>query len=304
LLGPVSLITTIIAVIAAALSGGAGGSNAGQAEVAQARIEPVGQRLDYRQGALEFEVNVTGIDHHGCVKAGTTCATSEGLAAYEILVGFNPNIVDVESIDAGAWLRQSGRRVNCFERSPRAGEYAAACVSSGEQPGMQGSGQLGTIHLEPKANGRSYLSIRVNLSGPLGDPIDVDEQGGVVGVYNAPTTAPDPEPGDPPSANDNDNNSNNTNGNTTTNSQDTDGDGILDTSDSDLDGDTIPNESDEDVDGDGIPNREDPDYVAPVAGTGYDPPGPEWPVPLAGALAAAGLGLVMAAGGARLTSRR
>ncbi|OGO53240.1 MAG: hypothetical protein A2148_01895 [Chloroflexi bacterium RBG_16_68_14] len=272
------------ALLAAAASGGGAGP-VGAAPSASVRLEPLASRVDYSDGAFFVRIELSGLDHHGTVAYDDDRDTvpdryepSEGLGAYEVLLYFDPNVVDVTDAEAGDIFQGSGRSAQCLERTPERGQLAVGCVTTGSAAGPQGSGALATITLAPLANGVSYLVLEAQLSGPLADSIPLTAAGGIVEVAGAPQTAPTPVPDD---------------------AGDDDG------------GDSSDSNDRPSVIGGGEPGVVDaPDGAAseggpargPSAGTGYQPPGATLPpLVLGSALAFAGTALLLL--GSRLAAR-
>lgn len=261
---------------------------------ASVRVQPIASRIDWSDGSFSIRIKLSDLDHHGRVGYDDDDDTvpdrfvpSDGLAAFEIVLHFSPAVLRVTHAQAGSFLESTGRSAQCFQRIPRSGQFALGCATTGSAPGPQGSGTLATITLSPVGNGTSFLGLEAQLSGPLGDPIPVAVDGGIVEVSGAPESAPTPEPGGP-----------------------TDGEGsgptVLDGGEP---GDVTLPEGDL---GPGATGGADGSASAdgnssaggayPSAGTGYQPPSTTGrPLLLGGALAAAGAALLLI--GSRLAAR-
>lgn len=197
------LLGLIAALLAGAASGG-GAAPVAAAPSASVRLEPLASRVDYSDGAFSVRIELSGLDHHGTVAYDDDRDTvpdryepSEGLGAYEVLITFDPNVVEVTDAVAGDIFQGSSRSAQCLRRTPERGQFAVGCVTTGSAPGPQGSGTLATISLAPLANGISYLALEAQLGGPLADSIPVTAAGGIVEVAGAPRAAPTPGPSGP-----------------------------------------------------------------------------------------------------------
>lgn len=269
-------------------------------DAARVRLQPTASTVNHGDGTFAIRVEVSGLNHQGRIPYDDThdgtpdrFEHSNGMAAYEVKLRFDPNVIEVAEVSAGRILREGGREPQCFQQTPRRGEFALGCVSLGPREGVQGSGRLADITLRPLANGTTYLVLQGALSGPLGDPISAVFDGGIVRVTGAPTTAPNPD--DPAS---NIPREDDPSGGSSADPPDTlDGSAPGDVSLADGNGGPGAGgtAAGDGTSGDGAPG-------VPGAGTGYTPPDPTWPYALAGVLAAAGLALLLF--GARITLRR
>ena len=261
--------------VLAAVSGPALPASAQQP--AHVRLQPATSRVQYADGTFAVTVDASEIDHHGSIgyddDADTTpdrFVPSDGLGAFEMTLNFNPGVLEVTDVRPGDFLGTSGRAAQCFQRSAGAGDKSMACVTIGNGAGPQGSGRLATFTFRPLANGNSYLILSASLSGPLGNPIDVVVDGGIVAISGAPANAPTPGPNDGSG-----------------------GDGVTPIGGGDPTGSP---DYQSDADGDGVPAALDPndhDPTVPNAGTGYQPPDVTWPATSVGALAAMGLAVIL-----------
>jgi hypothetical protein len=160
-------------------------------------LDPRSDRVDYADGSYDLDVKLSDLDHQGTIGYDTNRDTqpdrfedSNGLGAYELTLHFDPKVVRVIDMEAGDFLRSSGRSTQCLQRKTLPGEFAMGCVSFGGAEGPQGSGDLATLRIEPVANGMSFFALDAGLAGPLGDSIDIATDGGVVEVYNGPSQPP------------------------------------------------------------------------------------------------------------------
>jgi len=168
------------------------------------QLSPVMTSVEHSDGRFSIFVPVRDLDHHGRITYDDDRDTvpdrdlpSVGLGAFELLLHFDPDVVRVETADPGPFIENSGRDAQCFDREPRRGEYALACVTTGSGDGAQGAGTLATITLRPVANGTTFLQLDAQLSGPLGDSIPIRVDGGVVQVRGGPDRPPDDDNGSP-----------------------------------------------------------------------------------------------------------
>lgn len=175
---------------------------------ATVRLTPVGSRVDWADGPFTITIEISDLEHHGVAqydddRDGTPDReeSSEGLGAFEVLLHFDPNVLEVTEAEGGDFFDSSARSAQCLQRIPERGQYAVGCVSTGTGAGPQGSGTLATLTLTPLANGMSFLAMEAQLGGPLADSIPVTSEGGFVEVFGAPQDAT-PEPDDPPDGED------------------------------------------------------------------------------------------------------
>jgi hypothetical protein len=263
------------------------------------RFSPATSRVDYDDGGFSIRVELSGLDHHGSVRYDhgdkpPTFASSEGLGAFELYFYYDPQVVRVTGWEErGAFL--SSRRPTCMDRETEPGLYVMACVTQGGSAGPNGSGRLGTIKLEPVANGSTEIELETELAGPLGDGLPTILSSGRVEVRDAPTDAdpPDPKrprPGDGPNRNNNPDPHNLGGGGTNT----TNSNGSNDPS-SNVEGSTVgpngANGAGSNADGTGGPAGAE---ALGANGTGYSAPNPLWRnIALAIASAAVGLALIV-----------
>lgn len=199
-----SIASAVLLSLIAALLAGITLTSVSAGPQATVRLAPVGSRVDWADGPFTISIEISGLDHHGVAeydddRDGTPDRTepSEGLGAFEVLLHFDPTVLEVTQADGGDFFDRSGRSPQCLQRIPERGQYAVGCVSTGVGAGPQGSGTLATLTLTPLANGMSFLVMEAQLGGPLADTIPVTSEGGVVEVFGAPQDAT-PEPDDPP----------------------------------------------------------------------------------------------------------
>jgi hypothetical protein len=202
------IASAVLLVLTAALVAGAARAGtavpAGAQPPATVRLDPRATRVDWSDGPFTVRVELSDLDHHGEIgydddrdTVPDRTVSSEGLAALEFVLHFDPAILQVTDVQAGDFIRSAGRSTYCLERTPEPGQFAVGCASTGSAPGRQGSGTLATVTLTPLADGTTYLALEADLAGPLGDPIDATVEGGIVEVFGAPAVTPTPGPSGP-----------------------------------------------------------------------------------------------------------
>jgi hypothetical protein len=125
-------------------------------------------------GTITYDDNQDGIPDRG--------VPSDGMAAFEFTLQFDPTIVALDAAEPGPDLGASGRNFQCL--APRRDEpdkFTFGCISLQEQPaGPQGSLTLATVTVRPLARGSSPLLLEAGIAGPLGDDAPVQGIGAVV----------------------------------------------------------------------------------------------------------------------------
>jgi hypothetical protein len=80
------------------------------------------------------------------------------LGAFEIVLTYDPDVVELQDIKEGPFLGSSGRRVECMPPRRAEGYVDFACVTLGATPdGSTGSGLLATLTFQPVGAGTSPL---------------------------------------------------------------------------------------------------------------------------------------------------
>ncbi len=286
-----SIASALLLSLIAALLAGITLTSVSAGPQATVRLTPVGSRVDWADGPFTISIEISGLDHHGVAeydddRDGTPDREepSEGLGAFEVLLHFDPAVLEVTEAGEGDFFDSSGRSPQCLQRIPERGQYAVGCVSTGTGAGPQGSGTLAILTLTPLANGMSFLVMEAQLGGPLADSIPVTSEGGVVEVFGAPQDAT-PEPDDPPDTEDP--------------ADQTDGEGSEPTV---IDGGELGVVTLPDTGPGGAPIADTGPGGAPIAGTGYEPPDATVrPLILGAAFAVAGTALLLF--GVRLAAR-
>ncbi len=293
----------LLLAVAALASQAATGEQAARTSAAplpRVYLQPLASRLDWPDGSRSLRVRLSGLDHQGSITSDADRDTvpdsklpSVGLGGFELVLHVDPAVARVSDFDESSFIESTGRNPLCFQHT-EPGEYALVCATTGSDDGPQGSAVLGTLTLEPVANGASFLVLEARLTGPLGDAIPVTVDGGIVQVIGAPETAPTPPPGSPL-------NSGGPNSPSFGGGNPGSGGGVDDpTGGADgATGNGTGPEAGPGADGDGGgPDAEG----APTAGTGYQPEPSSWPATVGGLLAAAGASLLLLS--LRLRARR
>lgn len=122
---------------------------------------------------------------------------SAGLAAFEITIEYDPELLSFVDVQEGPDLGRTGRLFSCLPPARDLTTLVFGCVSPGPEPaGPQGTLTLATVTFEPLAAGSSALVVSAQLSGPLGsDTVPVDVRGGVARIMARPGTKTTPSPG-------------------------------------------------------------------------------------------------------------
>ncbi len=118
------------------------------------------------------------------------------LGAFEFTLGFDPAVLQYQSLQYGSFLGSSGRVVNCLPAEHNEDSVRTVCVTMGAEPdGPSGSGVLATVTLLPVNTGIALVDLRdVILTDPMATVIPAIEQDGSVTVGLAPTPTITPLP--------------------------------------------------------------------------------------------------------------
>jgi hypothetical protein len=130
----------------------------------------------------------------------------DGLAAYEVALNFDPNVLTYATFTNADFLGSTGRSVVClpprFDRDgddqDDPGYVRVGCVSQGSQQppqaGPTGSGLLGTFTFDTECAATTDLEFdRADLADPLGNPFETTSIEGSVTVTGTPCATPTPE---------------------------------------------------------------------------------------------------------------
>ncbi|HXF51247.1 MAG TPA: cohesin domain-containing protein [Dehalococcoidia bacterium] len=134
-------------------------------------------------------------------------ANVTNLAAWEVELTFDPDVLKFESFVEQPFMAGSRRSVSCLDPVAHSnGRVQLGCVSSGEEnrtpiPGAAGAGTVGRVTFSTTGTGTTAIEItRVGLSDPLGDdccgPIETHEAAVrvVASQQDEASTAPPPTP--------------------------------------------------------------------------------------------------------------
>lgn len=114
------------------------------------------------------------------------------LGAYELVLGFDPAVIQYLSAQPGPFLGSTGREVNCLSPERSGSSVRMVCLTLRSEPaGPNGSGVLATFTFLPVDVGQSDITIEgLILTTPLAKVIAVGKQDGSVTTSPAPTPAP------------------------------------------------------------------------------------------------------------------
>jgi hypothetical protein len=152
----------------------------------QVSILPAVSSADVTSGPFSVAVRLDGLQHEGSLGYDDDRDTvadreeaSVGLGAFEFILTYDPNVLEVEDIRPGTALGTTGRSFQCLSPLQEAGKVRFGCISTGSAPpGAQGSMTLATVAMRPVAPGTSALALEANLAGPLGSDVPVAVSGG------------------------------------------------------------------------------------------------------------------------------
>jgi hypothetical protein len=157
-----------------------------------------------------FTVFIVGedLEHSGSIcydddRDGTPerCVPSDGVAAFEVKVDYDPQILATGVVQSGPELSRSGRSFQCLPPDEEPGSITFGCLSpGGDVTGVAGTLTLASFEFIPRAGGVSPLALEAELAGPLGDSVSVSVGGGAARVTGL-VPAPTPEATAPPAAN-------------------------------------------------------------------------------------------------------
>jgi hypothetical protein len=105
--------------------------------------------------------------------------------AFQATLGFDPRIIEVETVTLGDFINSTGRATTPLvtEVDNTTGEISFVIFTSGDSPGPDGDGSLAVINFISKQAGFSELKLSgVRLFSRLGDYIEAGIYGGMVNV--------------------------------------------------------------------------------------------------------------------------
>lgn len=107
------------------------------------------------------------------------------LAAYQVELTYDPAIVRVMAVTPGPFLGSTGRTVAPVGPTidHQAGRVAFGAFTFGSQPGVNGTGVLATVTLEPQTRGTSQLTLKnLQLADPSSNRLTAAVKHGMVEV--------------------------------------------------------------------------------------------------------------------------
>jgi hypothetical protein len=155
------------------------------------------------QGPFTVFVVVEDLQHLGLVSYDDDRDTvpdrqveSNGLAAFEFTIEYNPAVLALAGVESGPSLGRSGRAFQCLGPAQQPGSLRYGCLSPGSEPeGLQGTLTLAAVEFTPLAPGLSPLLLEAELAGPLGDGATVEVSGGAARVTGNPLASQTRPPG-------------------------------------------------------------------------------------------------------------
>jgi hypothetical protein len=111
------------------------------------KVSPADSRVALGGGAFTVDIVAENVAH---------------LAAYELELHYDPTIVQLDSVEQGPFLGSTGRSIAIVEPvvNPTEGWVKFGAFTFGTQPGVNGTGVLATITLQPQASGVTALSLQ------------------------------------------------------------------------------------------------------------------------------------------------
>ncbi|MGH7488121.1 MAG: hypothetical protein ACREMY_21365, partial [bacterium] len=142
----------------------------------------VGEDLNHA-GSICYDDNRDG--------APDRCVTSDGVAAFQVKVDYDPKILAAGAVHSGPELTRSGRSFQCLPPDAKPGSITFGCLSQGDATvGVAGTLTLASLEFIPRGNGLSPLALDAELAGPLGDTVTVSVGGGAARVSGVVVAAP------------------------------------------------------------------------------------------------------------------
>jgi hypothetical protein len=126
------------------------------------------------------------------VRVDVTARDVTDLGAFEFIMTFNGEVLEVGRNDQGGYrieqgdfLGSSGREVFCGEPTIDTNALRYFCTTLGAEPrdGAEGEGLIASVFFETKGEGQSNLQFsHAQLTTPPGDRIDTEWQAGVIEI--------------------------------------------------------------------------------------------------------------------------
>lgn len=154
------------------------------------RLSPAMSTVPAGGGPFTVYVILENLSHYGRITYDDDRDTtpdrevqSDGLAAFQFTIDYDPSVVEIQSIEPGPALGSSGRQFTCLPLDREPGAVTFGCLSPGSSPaGAQGTMTLGVVQVVPRSSGLSPLVLSAEVAGPLGDSAEVESSGGAARV--------------------------------------------------------------------------------------------------------------------------
>lgn len=154
-------------------------------------IVPGASTAGLKEGTFTVFIVLEGLEHHGTLAYDDNRDStpdrevqSDGLAAFEFTIRFDPALLQPEAASLGPDLGRTGRQFQCLQPVQERGSFSFGCISIGLEPaGPQGTLTLAAVTFQPLSAGSSPLLLEAQLAGPLGsDQVPVRVYSGAVRV--------------------------------------------------------------------------------------------------------------------------
>ncbi|NOZ05885.1 MAG: hypothetical protein GXP41_05975 [Chloroflexi bacterium] len=122
---------------------------------------------------------------NGTLNVELKVANVVNMGGYELVINFDPAIVQVQNVTLGNFLSSTGRTVSPLGPSVdnTAGRISIGSFSFGSQAGPSGEGTLATIVMTPQAQGTSALTLSgLTLTDSAGNAIAATTQDGAITI--------------------------------------------------------------------------------------------------------------------------
>ncbi|MCP4167900.1 MAG: VWA domain-containing protein [Chloroflexi bacterium] len=138
------------------------------------KIKPADLRVALGGGAFAVDIVAEDVAH---------------LAAYELEIHYDPSVVQLDGVEQGPFLGSTGRSIAAVEPivNPTEGWVKFGAFTFGTQPGVNGTGVLATITLNPQGSGATALSLQnVQVADENSNPLTLataDGQVEIIGCF-------------------------------------------------------------------------------------------------------------------------
>jgi len=125
---------------------------------------------------------------NGTLNVELKVANVANMGGYELVINFDPAIVQVQNVTLGNFLSSTGRTVSPLGPGVdnTAGRISIGSFSFGSQAGPSGEGTLATIVMTPQAQGASALTLSgLTLTDSAGNAIAATTQDGAITINAA-----------------------------------------------------------------------------------------------------------------------